>query len=121
MGTLVGGGEKHWKFDQVFQYTLKNANRVFVDTDLKINPWIFPALALIGILMSRWRWFILSWSFLVISFFHKFITNIRILFEQFYYCLDFGCGLDFEKNTESSNVCNSGNFCNSQFFSNVKF
>lgn len=69
MGTLVGGGEKHWKFDQVFQYTLKNANRVFVDTDLKINPWIFPALALIGILMSRWRWFILSWSFLVISFF----------------------------------------------------
>lgn len=70
VGTLSNGGEKHYKFDQVIKYTIRNANRVFVSDDIKIHPWLIPGIIAMGIIViSRWRWFILAWSALVISFF----------------------------------------------------
>lgn len=70
VSTLSSKSEKHYKFDQVIKYSLKNANRVFIDDNSQINSWLIPGILTMGIMvLSPWRWFIFTWMTLVISFF----------------------------------------------------
>lgn len=76
LGTLTTvGGESVYtdrlgKFTQTIRYTLRNANRIFVDDSIKINQWVIPTIILVGILLiSSWRWLILGWIALYIAFF----------------------------------------------------
>lgn len=75
-GTLTMVGSKsvytdRWgKFSQTVTYTLRNANRIFHDDAMKINPWIIPTIILVGIMtLSSWRFLILGWIGLYLVFF----------------------------------------------------
>lgn len=72
--TTVGGKssytDRFGKFTQTIRYTLRNANRLFVDDSIKINPWVIPTIILGGILLfSAWRWLVVGWMVLYIAFF----------------------------------------------------
>jgi len=68
--TLTTVGSKSVKFNQTITYTLRNANRIFIDDAIKINPWVIPTIILAGILLfSSWRWLILGWMGLYLIFF----------------------------------------------------
>ena len=69
-GTLTTVGSKSVKFSQTVTYTLRNANRIFRDDAIKVNPWIIPTIILIGIMvLSSWRFLILGWIGLYLIFF----------------------------------------------------
>lgn len=68
--TLTTVGSKSVKFGQTITYALRNANGIFIDDAVKINPWIIPTIILAGIMtLSSWRWLILGWIGLYLIFF----------------------------------------------------
>jgi hypothetical protein len=76
VGTLKTVGKKsdytgRWgKFTQTIEYGLRNANRLYVDDSISLNPWIIPSVISAGILLySSWRWLIVGWLGLYVLFF----------------------------------------------------
>lgn len=70
VGTKSDYTDRYGKFIQTIRYSLRNANRIFVDDSIKVNQWFIPSIILAGILLfSGWRWLILGWIALYIAFF----------------------------------------------------
>ncbi|MBI5358763.1 hypothetical protein HZB69_04030 [Candidatus Amesbacteria bacterium] len=72
--TTVGGKsvytDRLGKLTQTIRYTLRNANRIFIDDSIKLNQWIIPSIILGGILLfSTWRWLMVGWMAMYIAFF----------------------------------------------------